>query len=87
MAPPNHRRISSFVVVTGVMNVTVAIFVNSAMDAGGLRILGFHSHGDTPIAGCFFLMENPKQKWMITRGTPVSGNLQMLEMTGFQAAP
>ena len=54
MAPPNHRRISSFVVVTGVMNVTVAIFVNSAMDAGGLRILGFHSHGDTPIAGCVF---------------------------------
>ena len=38
---------------------------------------GFHSHGGTPRAGWFLLgkiTENPKQKWMMTRGTPISGN-------------
>ena len=28
----------------------------------------FHSHGGTPIAG-WFVMENPKIKWMISGGT------------------
>ena len=39
---------------------------------------GFHSHGmswGTPIAGCF--AENPMKKWMMTRGTPISGNLHI----------
>jgi len=30
----------------------------------------FHSHGDTPTAGC--LAENPNLKWMITGGTPMT---------------
>jgi hypothetical protein len=36
-------------------------------------------NGDTPIAGWYinFIMENPRIKWMITRGTPMSGNLHM----------
>ena len=34
---------------------------------------GFHSHGDTPIAG-WFIRENPNLKWMMTRGTLNYGN-------------
>ena len=30
----------------------------------------FHSHGGTPIAGWF--IENPKHKWLITAGTPIT---------------
>ena len=42
----------------------------------------FHSHGGYPQAraGWFiyvYFMENPNLKWMMTRGTPISGNLHM----------
>ena len=37
---------------------------------------GFHSHGDTPMAG-WFMRENPKITWMITAGTNISGNLHI----------
>ena len=33
-------------------------------------------NGKTPIAGCF-MMDNPIYKWMMTGGTPISGNLQL----------
>ena len=35
--------------------------------------LYFHSHGGTQKYLVYF-RENPKQKWMMTRGTPISGN-------------
>ena len=37
---------------------------------------GFHSHGDTPMAG-WFMRENPNFTWMITEGTNISGNLHI----------
>ena len=36
--------------------------------------IGVSRNGGVPPNG-WFIMENPKQKWMKTRGTPVSGNL------------
>ena len=36
---------------------------------------GFHSHGGTPIYG-WFVRKIPL-KWMMTGGTPISGNLQI----------
>ena len=42
---------------------------------------GFHGHGCSPIAG-WSIRENPTRKWMITRGTPILGNLHLgLKMT------
>ena len=35
--------------------------------------MGVSVNGGTRIAGCF-LMENPKIKWMMTGGFPISGN-------------
>ena len=35
---------------------------------------GFHGHGGTPKWMVYWL-ENPIYKWMITRGTPILGNL------------
>ena len=35
-------------------------------------------NGDTPIWMVYF-MENPKRTWMITRDTPISGNLHMVQ--------
>ena len=32
---------------------------------------GFHSHGRSPIAGCF-VMANPNRKWMMTGGSPMT---------------
>ena len=37
---------------------------------------GFRSHGGSPIAG-WFVREHANLKWIITRGSPVSGNLHM----------
>ena len=42
-----------------------------------LRYGGFHGHGDTPKWMVYF-MENPIQKWVMTGGTPISGNLCIL---------
>ena len=44
---------------------------------------GFHSHGGTPINawnGWFiyvYFMEHPMHTWMMTGGSPISGNLHM----------
>ena len=38
---------------------------------------GFHSHGDTLMAGWFF-METHENKWMMTEATPILGNSNML---------
>jgi len=38
---------------------------------------GFHSHGDTLMAGWFF-METHENKWMMTGATPILGNSNML---------
>ena len=42
------------------------------------RLGGVHGHGGTPIAG-WFITENPTKilKWMMTRGTPIWGNLHI----------
>ena len=43
----------------------------------------FHSHGGTPIAGCFisiYFKEHPNLKWMMTWGTPIYGNPQIIEL-------
>ena len=37
-------------------------------------------HGGTPIAGWFMSWKIPIQKWMMTGGSPISGNLQMWQM-------
>ena len=40
-------------------------------------IIIWHSYGgDPPIAG-WFMRENPTYKWMMTGGTPISGNPHM----------
>ena len=41
--------------------------------------VGFHSHGGTSKWMVYF-MENPKIKWMMTRGTPMSGNVHIVTL-------
>ena len=43
---------------------------------------GFHSHGGTRIAG-WFIVEHPNLKWIMTGGTPISGNAH-LSMDGLK---
>ena len=38
---------------------------------------GFHSHGGTPNSWMVFVRDKSHLKWMITRGTPILGNLQI----------
>ena len=42
--------------------------------------MGVSINGDTPIAG-WFIRENPSEKLMITRGTPISGNLHLSDFS------
>ena len=34
-------------------------------------------NGGSPIAG-WFIRENPKKRWMVTRGSPILGNVHLL---------
>ena len=40
--------------------------------------VGVSINGDTPIAG-WFMVENPNLKWIVTKGTSISGNLHVGE--------
>ena len=46
----------------------------------------FHSHGGTPMAGWFLLGKSPL-KWMITGGTPLSGNPHTISYSKYHQPP
>ena len=47
----------------------------------------FHKWGYPKFAGWFFSRENPNLKWMITGGTPISGNIHIWGVPLFQETP
>ena len=44
---------------------------------------GFLRNGGAPTAGWVILWEIPIYKWMITRGSPILGNLHIYEINGY----